>query len=134
MNSPDVVRMDQASGSAKKVHVAQLIISIARAIGDIDKSRAVVSILKNRSGKSGKIFNNVYFDNGTCTISCDEVQEFDDGLAWEDDVNKQKEAVKIKMLRNIVKASDDTPKAEKEVVEGNYIGRINTDILPNTEF
>ena len=134
MNSPEVVRMDQASGSAKKVHVAQLIISIARAIGDIDKSRAVVSILKNRSGKSGKIFNNVYFDNGTCTISCDEVQEFDDGLAWEDDVNKQKEAVKIKMLRNIVKASDDTPKAEKEVVEGNYIGRINTDIIPNTEF
>ena len=126
--------MDQASGSAKKVHVAQLIISIARAIGDIDKSRAVVSILKNRSGKSGKIFNNVYFDNGTCTISCDEVQEFNDDLAWEDDVNKQKEAVKIKMLRDIVKASDDTPKVEKEVVEGNYIGRINTDILPNNEF
>jgi hypothetical protein len=134
MNSPEVVRMDQASGSAKKVHVAQLIISIARAIGDIDKSRAVVSILKNRSGKSGKIFNNVYFDNGTCTISCDEVQEFNDDLAWEDDVNKQKEAVKIKMLRDIVKASDDTPKVEKEVVEGNYIGRINSDILPNTDF
>ena len=38
------------------------------------------------------------------------------------------------MLRDIVKASDDTPKVEKEVVEGNYIGRINTDILPNNEF
>ena len=51
MNSPEVVRMDQASGSAKKVHVAQLILSIARAIDDIDKSRAVIGILKNRSGK-----------------------------------------------------------------------------------
>ena len=49
MNSPEVVRMDQASGSAKKVHVAQLILSIARAIDDIDKSRAVIGILKNRS-------------------------------------------------------------------------------------
>ena len=84
MNSPEVVRMDQASGSAKKVHVAQLILSIARAIDDIDKSRAVIGILKNRSGKSGKIFNNVYFDNGTCTISCKDTQEFDNGLAWEE--------------------------------------------------
>ena len=46
MNSPEVIRMDQASGSAKKIHVAQVIISIARAIDDIDKSKAVVSILK----------------------------------------------------------------------------------------
>ena len=49
MNSPEVVRMDQASGSAKKVPVAQLLLSIARAIDDIDKSRAVIGILKNRS-------------------------------------------------------------------------------------
>ena len=90
MNSPEVVRMDQASGSAKKVHVAQLIISIARAIGDIDKCRAVVSILKNRSGKSGKIFNNVRFDNGTCTISCEDVEEYDD-VSWAEAVPKKEE-------------------------------------------
>jgi replicative DNA helicase len=121
MNSPEVVRMDQASGSAKKVHVAQLIISIARAIGDIDKSRAVVSILKNRSGKSGKIFNNVYFNNGTCTISCTDTQEFDDGLAWEEDVEKRKEKNRIDVVRKL--AAMDSSDGR---VEGNYVGRINS--------
>jgi hypothetical protein len=121
MNSPDVVRMDQASGSAKKVHVAQLILSIARAIGDIDKSRAVIGILKNRSGKSGKIFNNVYFNNGTCTISCTDTQEFDDGLAWEEDVEKRKEKNRIDVVRKL--AAMDSSDGR---VEGNYVGRINS--------
>ena len=121
MNSPEVVRMDQASGSAKKIHVAQLIISIARAINDIDKSRAVIGILKNRSGKSGQIFNNVYFDNGTCTISCAETEEFDAGLAWDEEYARQKEAVKINMARGLVAKQD----ASKPVVEGNYVGRID---------
>ena len=136
MNSPDVVRMDQASGSAKKVHVAQLIISIARAIDDIDKSRAVVSILKNRSGKSGKIFNNVYFDNGTCTISCSDVQEFDDSLAWEDEANKIREDNRIKMIRSITNQQDIVSHNDKQNVqiEGNYIGRIGDGISPNQDF
>jgi replicative DNA helicase len=135
MNSPEVVRMDQASGSAKKVHVAQLIISIARAINDIDKSRAVVSILKNRSGKSGKIFNNVYFDNGTCTISCSDVQEFNDALAWEDEAIKIKEDHKLQMLRSIADKQDVmVKKVESPPVEGNYIGRIGDGISPNQDF
>lgn len=123
MNSPDVVRMDQASGSAKKVHVAQLILSIARAIGDIDKSRAVIGILKNRSGKSGKVFDNVYFDNGTCTISCSETRTFDEGLAWQEEASKQKEANITKMTRELM----DTPsKNVKREVEGNFIGVLGT--------
>jgi hypothetical protein len=133
MNSPEVIRMDQASGSAKKVHVAQVIISIARAIDDIDRSKAVVSILKNRSGRSGKIFNNVYFDNGTCTINCTEVQEFSDSLAWEDESKKIQEDVKIKLTRDIVKNQTNT-QISKPVIEGNYIGRVNTDINPNGDF
>lgn len=120
MNSPEVVRMDQASGSAKKVHVAQLILSIARAIGDIDKSRAVIGILKNRSGKSGKIFNNVYFDNGTCTISCSDIMEYDDGLAWEEAVAKQKEEYRTNNVRKLL----ETSSKEEVKTEGNFIGRI----------
>ncbi len=129
MNSPEVVRMDQASGSAKKVHVAQLIISIARGIGDIDRGKAVVSVLKNRSGKSGKIFNNVRFDNGTCTISCDDVEEYDD-LSWADEAPKKKEEERTRKIRSIQneqraenygKTSYPT---EKQKVSGNYIGRI----------
>lgn len=136
MNSPEVVRMDQASGSAKKVHVAQLIISIARAIDDIDKSRAVVSILKNRSGKSGKIFKNVYFDNGTCTISCSDVEEFDDGLAWEDEANRIKEDTKLKMLRSIVNKQEINKQVEtyNPPIEGNFVGRIGNYMSPNKDF
>lgn len=119
MNSPDVVRMDQASGSAKKVHVAQLILSIARAIDDIDKSRAVIGILKNRSGKSGKVFNNVYFDNGTCTISCADVEEFDSAIAWEDESEKQREKFRTNLTRGLV---DKQTVASNKPIEGNFIG------------
>lgn len=131
MNSPEVVRMDQASGSAKKVHVAQLILSIARAIDDIDKSRAVIGILKNRSGKSGKVFNNVYFDNGTCTISCAETQEFDNGLAWEEESERLKEEARIKHTRFIANLPSSSNKPK---VEGNLVGTINSDIEPNQDF
>lgn len=130
MNSPEVVRMDQASGSAKKVHVAQLIISIARAIGDIDKSRAVVSILKNRSGRSGKIFNNVYFDNGTCTISCAEAEEYDD-LAWESEAPKKAEEERVRKVRYIQEkqrlseTAQITKPADNKPIVGNYIGDVS---------
>ena len=122
--------MDQASGSAKKVHVAQLIISIARAIGDIDKSRAVVSILKNRSGRSGKIFNNVYFDNGTCTISCAEAEEYDD-LAWESEAPKKAEEERVRKVRYIQEkqrlseTAQITKPADNKPIVGNYIGDVS---------
>lgn len=127
MNSPEVVRMDQASGSAKKIHVAQVILSIARALNDIDKNRAVISILKNRSGKSGKIFQDVVFNNGTCTISCNETMEYDDELMWAAD--RKKEEVKnsvnqTRALWNNMKRNENVA----PVKEGNFIGVIN---MPN---
>lgn len=128
MNSPEVVRMDQASGSAKKVHVAQLILSIARAIDDIDKNKAVISILKNRSGKSGKIFNNVKFDNGTCTISCEEITEFDDTLSWKEENEKLSEKFKNNLLTNIVNKTRIKEERDNKVnipVEGNFVGYVN---------
>ena len=124
MNSPEVVRMDQASGSAKKVHVAQLILSIARSLDDIDNCRAVVSILKNRSGKSGKVFNNVYFNNGTCTIRCDDMVVFDSQLAWEDEAADRKEDRLIQLTRNIAKTQRQVS-ARDEIEDNNraYFGR-----------
>lgn len=131
MNSPEVVRMDQASGSAKKVHVAQLILSIARAIDDINNSRAVISVLKNRSGRSGKIFNNVYFDNGTCTISCDETQEFNDGLAWEEESSRLKEENRTNLTRKLLETRRQLSEHSDIVrnnsfAESNFVGVINT--------
>lgn len=124
MNSPEVVRMDQASGSAKKVHVAQLILSIARAIDDIDKNKAVISILKNRSGKSGKIFNNVRFDNGTCTISCDDIEEFDDTLAWKEESEKIKENYKNNLISEIINKQREHGDNQGHT-NGNFVGYVN---------
>ena len=128
INSPEVVRMDQAGGSIMKVQVAQFILSIARALEDIDRNKAVISILKNRSGKSGKIFQNVKFNNGTCTISCDEIEEFDDALIWQEESAKQAEKNRINKIRNIAQNSrltDTNVKNEFEPVEGNFVGYIN---------
>ena len=135
MNSPEVVRMDQASGSAKKVHVAQLIISIARAIGDIDKRKAVVSILKNRSGRSGKIFNNVFFDNGTCTISCTEVEEYDE-VAWETEAAKISERNRNTVVKKLQAGQRqyNAEGANNKVINGNYMGKIGGGIEPNKSF
>lgn len=135
INSPEVVRMDQAGGSIMKVQVAQFIISIARAIDDIDRNKAVISILKNRSGKSGKIFNNVVFNNGTCTISCDEVDEFDSALAWHDEAVKIEEKHRNNLVSGII---NKTRAQESKTItpissESNYISRIET-TDPNKEF
>jgi len=133
MNSPEVVRMDQASGSAKKVHVAQLILSIARSIDDINNNKAVISVLKNRSGKSGKIFNNVKFNNGTCTISCDEIEEFDSSLLYEEESQQRKSDQRVKLVRTIAEKKDQLISGERDTdshVEGNFVGVIG----PNKKF
>lgn len=127
INSPEYVRMDQAGGSIRKVQVAQLILSIARALEDIDRNKAVISVLKNRSGKSGKIFNNVIFNNGTCTISCDEIEEYDNNLAWEEESAKIKEKAIIDKTREITAKLGNAKKEENEFnvpVEGNFIGYV----------
>ena len=125
INSPEVVRMDQAGGSIMKVQVAQFILSIARALEDIDRNKAVISILKNRSGKSGKIFNNVKFNNGTCTISCDDIEEYDDALVWQEASTKMKEDSMINMTRGIVQGfrkDNSEHNNSQPVVEGNFVG------------
>jgi glutamine amidotransferase-like uncharacterized protein len=49
--------------------------SIARTVDDIANNKATIAILKNRAGKSGKVFNGVEFNNGTCRISTENVDE-----------------------------------------------------------
>jgi len=128
MNSPEVVRMDQASGSAKKVHVAQLILSIARAITDIDNNKAVISILKNRSGKSGRVFNNVLFDNGTSTISCSEVMEYADASKeWADEQEAEKYEKTKKQQRDLRERFNKSREGVNETQGSgnNFVGYIN---------
>jgi hypothetical protein len=85
--------MDKIGGSVKKAQIAHVIMSIARTVDDIANNKATIAILKNRAGKSGKVFNNVDFNNGTCIISTDNVDEFDS--MYEVKKNKSEEQLKI---------------------------------------
>lgn len=106
----DLVTMDQAGGSVIKVQAAHVIISIARTTQDQDNNRATLAVLKNRAGKSGKIWRGIKFNNGTSMISCDDVVEYDDALSWKEEDDKAKEAeriAKIKMLQERQKQNDE---------------------------
>ena len=123
ITSPDIVTMDQAGGSIKKVQIAQVVISIARSIEDIDKSRATLAVLKHRSGKSGEVFHNIKFNNGTSTISCDEVETFDTTLIYEAKAESIKQEQQRQMIREMI--------AEQK---NNRNSSLNCDIKPNNEF
>ena len=73
----ELVTMDKAGGSFKKIQIGHIIMSIARTMDDIAKCLATIAILKNRAGSAGKVFNKVEFNNGTCRISTDNVDEYD---------------------------------------------------------
>ena len=73
----ELVTMDKIGGSVKKAQIAHVIMSIARTVEDISNNKATIAILKNRAGKSGKVLNGVDFNNGTCRISTDSVDEYD---------------------------------------------------------
>lgn len=68
----DVVTMDKAGGSFKKIQIAHIVMSIARTMEDIEHNKATLAVLKNRAGKSGQVFKNADFNNGTCIISTSE--------------------------------------------------------------
>ena len=93
----EIVTMDKAGGSFKKIQIAHIVMSIARSVDDIAENKATIAILKNRAGKSGKVLNNVYFNNGTCTINTDNVDELDSMLEAR---NRQDEA-KLKTQADI---------------------------------
>jgi hypothetical protein len=83
--SADVVGMDQGSGSIGKQQIAQVVISIARSMDDIEQQKATLAVLKNRSGKAGLNLNGIIFNNGTCTISSEVQKSMSAELSYSDD-------------------------------------------------
>lgn len=73
----DLVTMDNGGGSIGKIQVGHIIMSITRSLEDIAANIATIAILKNRAGASGRVINGAFFNNGTCTISTDNIEEFD---------------------------------------------------------
>lgn len=102
ITSKDVVTMDQVGGSLQKVQAAQVILSIARSLDDASKNKATLAILKNRNGKGQAVFEGIRYDNGTATISCDEVETFDTAMTYFERVEDYEEK-KIKEQNELVK-------------------------------
>lgn len=94
-----LVTMDNAGGSLGKIQVAHIIMSITRSLEDIADNIATLTILKNRAGSSGKVIEGVIFNNGTCTISSDNVSEFENGIEF----GKHRDSVKEKNQADLTK-------------------------------
>ena len=94
----EIVTMDKAGGSFKKIQIAHIVVSIARSLDDIEANIATFCILKNRAGQSGKIFSNVYMNNGTCIINSDTAEEYSTIASFDD----HKDQARIDAQREIV--------------------------------
>ena len=94
----DLVTNEKVGGSIRKNQIAQVVLSITRSLDDIKNKRATIAVLKNRSGGAGDVLNGVTFNNGTCTISCDNVINFDSVMSYteysEEKENENKENMK----------------------------------------
>lgn len=95
----EVVTMDQGSGSLGKIQIAQVVLSIARSIDDVNEQRATIAVLKNRSGGAGMIMQDIIFNNGTCTISSDDVIDFSNPREYRE-YNEQQKSSAIDDLRS----------------------------------
>lgn len=73
----DVLTADMGAGSIKKQQIAHVIISVARNLDGQNSNSATMCVVKNRGGLAGKTFHNIIYNNGTCTISCEETEEYD---------------------------------------------------------
>lgn len=102
----EVVTMDKAGGSFKKIQIAHIVMSIARTVEDIEQSIATIAILKNRAGQAGKVLNNVSFNNGTCRISTDDAEEFNSMFAFD----KKKEQDSVEAAKMLLKESQKNKK------------------------
>lgn len=100
----ELVTMDKIGGSVKKAQIAHVIMSIARTVEDISNNKATIAILKNRAGKSGKVLNNVEFNNGTCIISTDNVDEYDSMY----EVKKKEQENSTKLAQEVFKLAKHT--------------------------
>ena len=94
--------MSQGGGSVKKIQIGHIIMSIARTMESIERNLATIAILKNRAGKAGKVFNNVEFNNGTCRISTDNIDEFN-MVEYNEDKQKQREQLAKEVINGLGK-------------------------------
>jgi len=97
----EIMTNDKIGGSVAKTQIAHIIITIARTIEQQNQKIATVSITKNRHGASGCVWNNVKFDNATCTISTDEAEVYTDMTEFKKKEESNKQELQNDILAKI---------------------------------
>ena len=109
----EIVTMDKAGGSFKKIQIAHIVISIARSMEDMENNIATIAVLKNRSGKSGRVMEGASFNNGTCEINTDNIQMFE-GMTDYNSSEAEKKQEKTKDILEAARLRRELAKKEKE--------------------
>lgn len=93
----EIMTNDKIGGSVKKTQIAHVILTIARTQEDMNKKVATIALTKNRFGPSGQVWCGVEFNNGTCHISTEHVDEYEDMT----DFRKKKEDEQLQLTTAI---------------------------------
>lgn len=110
----DIVTMDKAGGSFKKIQIAHVVISIARSVEDIERNIATIALLKNRAGKSGVVMEGVYFNNGTC-----EIRTQDSNVKEYTQFKKDEEVKKQALAGELLKERRSKNETNKKEIKSN---------------
>ena len=95
----ELVTNDKIGGSIAKNQIAQVVLSITRSVDDIKDNLSTITLLKNRSGLAGLTLSGILFNNGTCTISSDEMEEWANPLAYNEYAVQKQEEIMEDMVR-----------------------------------
>ncbi len=96
----ELVTNDKIGGSIAKNQIAQVVLSITRSVDDIKDNLATITLLKNRSGLGGLTLNGIIFNNGTCTITSDTAEEFDNPLVYNEYAADREAEIQEEMVRS----------------------------------
>ena len=96
----EIVTTDKMGGSIKKGQISHVIISISKTPEQKKEHKATISLLKNRGGRDTINLEGVYFNNGTCTIDCSEVVEFEDVLEYNEYATEKEKEIEREMIRD----------------------------------
>ena len=96
----ELVTNDKIGGSIAKNQIAQVVLSITRSVDDIKDNIATITLLKNRSGLGGLTLSGIIFNNGTCTISSDNIKVWDDALEYNEYAAEREEEIQEEMVRS----------------------------------
>jgi hypothetical protein len=94
-----LVTIDKSGGSIKKGQISQIVISISRTPDQKKNNAATISLLKNRGGRDTIVLENIYFNNGTCTINCEQMVEFDEPLEYNDFATEKEREIEKEKIR-----------------------------------